>query len=62
MSNQLYREITCEFCGKTVQKTKKCRKLFGKDVCPDCVVDIVRVVNKLSVSGPDEGDSIESED
>ena len=61
MSNQLYRQITCEFCGKTVQKTKKCRKLFDKDVCPDCVDDIVRIVNKLSVSGPDEGNSRESE-
>ena len=51
MSNKLKKEITCGFCEKTVPYTNECKELFGRDVCPDCVEKIVRVVNKLSVDG-----------
>ena len=49
MSNKLKKKMTCEFCGKTVKFTNDCRELYGRDVCPDCVERIVKVVNKMSV-------------
>lgn len=64
MSNKLKKKITCAFCEKTVPYTSDCRELFGRDVCPECVEKIVRVVNKLSIDSEAAASGVveESED
>lgn len=55
MSNKLRKTITCAFCEKTVKNTVDCKELYGRDVCPDCVKQLVKVVNKLSVEEEEVG-------
>jgi hypothetical protein len=47
MSNKLRKKIKCCLCEKEVPITDKCRRLFDRDVCPDCAVRVAGIVNKL---------------
>lgn len=54
-------EITCCMCDKKVPLTKKCRKLWGYDVCPECAENITRLVNKKMVESNDNSGEDEKE-
>lgn len=47
MSNKLKKKITCCLCDKTAPLTDDCKTLFGKDVCPDCGVRLVKLVERI---------------
>lgn len=48
--------IICEFCGRSMPYTEGCRELFGRDVCPDCVENIVKVANRVLTENAEGGD------
>ena len=47
MSNKLKKKIHCCLCGKTAPLTDKCHILFDKDVCPECGVRLVKIVEDM---------------
>ncbi len=60
MSNKLKKKITCCLCDRTVPYTNECNKLLERDVCPDCSVRLVKVVERI-LAEHDEVEDKESE-
>lgn len=46
MSNKLKKKIMCCICNKEVPFTEDCQKLYDEDVCPECAVNVAKMVNR----------------
>lgn len=43
MGNRVIKTMKCCLCDREVRLTNKCRKLFDKDICPECCERLVKL-------------------